>query len=201
MRKKAFLSALVICAFSMPAIASLLVPGTVVGSYTINSVEASIASPFYAVGSSSPSATVTSTVYLTTSNDYLYAYQISDATVKFSYFTVSWTQPSVTIDASSWITAGAEIAPMAWDLSDTGQEMEALFSGNLKTPNSSALLWFVTSDAPASTATADAGALIKYSAAGPTVATGSVFVPIPEPLTMLLLGSGWMMMRTCNRKK
>ena len=139
-------------------------------------------------------AKVTSTVY-TTTGGHLYAYQISNAEVKFSWFSVALNSINVT----DW---GVEIpgsTPIAWDPVDdplAAINMEATFSPGLTATKKSAILWFTCTEAPAN----GVGALAKLSLGGGVYAEGNVLVPLPEPMTIILLSAGWLTLRSWRRK-
>lgn len=147
-------------------------------------------------------AYVTSTVYEATgeyAGKYIYAYQISGATTKFTWFSVAF--HSIPITKYGVEVSGTELPPIAWDVVvdddsvPASINMEALFSPGLT--SNSAILWFVCDD---DTPGDGIGALAKMSVGGGTYAEGAVLVPFPEPMTMVLLGSGLIMLRFCGHR-
>jgi hypothetical protein len=196
------LSAIALCLMSMPAI----------GSLNLASVPSHVSNPFnqqllnqnfvvvYGAGLGTTKAKVTSNVYMADAGGYIYTYQISAATTTFTWFAAALNSIAVTnwgVDAS-----GTQTKPAAWDPVDVASastSIEAFFTPGLTAANSSAILWFTCAQAP--DPQNGSGALAKLTVGNGVYAVGNVLVPIPEPLTMLLLGGGWMMMRTCNRKK
>jgi hypothetical protein len=153
----------------------------------------------YGSGLNTAKAKVTSTVYKADAGGYIYAYQISGATTKFTWFSMAF--HSIPITKYGVEASGTEILPVAWDVVvdddsvPASKNMEALFSPGLT--SNSAILWFVCDD---DTPGVGVGALAKLSVGGGTYAEGAVLVPSPEPMTMILLGSGLVMLRFCRHK-
>jgi hypothetical protein len=150
-------------------------------------------------GTGSGHATVISKVYSLgpTAGGYLYTYQITGATANFTWFSVAL-NPGMSIDScNSDETFG--IKPIEWlpveDYTNPNS-IEAFFKNGLTSGNS-ALLWFTTSDGP----TPGLGALARLSANGGAYAEGTVLVPVPEPLTVTLLGFGWLAAVRSFRRK
>jgi hypothetical protein len=133
-------------------------------------------------------ATVTSKVELDdVTGLYRYTYTISQATEKFTSFVIG-VDPSVSI-----VSPGYSSLVSSWVLTDDGDAMVATITGNLKTSGAVATLWF---DCSQNYTTGD-GALSNVKSYAP----GNVLVPIPEPVTVVLLGSGWVLLRAYKRKK
>ncbi len=134
-------------------------------------------------------AIVTSNVYDALDDEvgYIYTYQISGATTKFTWFSVA-INPGEIITLWDFDLPGT--APAVWSPIDTPvNSIEAFFSTGL-TAGNSALLWFTSPGAPGP----GNGALAKLSYTGGTFATGEVLTPLPEPLTFVLFGAGGVML-------
>lgn len=194
-REVVCISAIALCLLSLPAVATListpLPAGTLIGSPYI--------SPFILVGGVDTKAYVTSWAYDLGGDTYLYAYQISGATAKFTWFSVAFNPIAI----NEWhVEYTTETAPIEWvpvDDSTAATSMEAFFSPGLTAANNSALLWFTCTKAP--DPSYGAGALAKMSIGGGVYAEGNVLVPLPEPLTAILLGSGWILLRRYKHKE
>jgi hypothetical protein len=153
----------------------------------------------YGDGLNTAKAKVTSTVYTADAGGAIYAYQILNAAAKFTWFSVAF--HSIPITSWGVEVSGTEISPIAWDVvvdddsAPASTNMEALFSPGLTVSNNSAILWFVCNDDTPGT---HVGALAKLSIGGGTYAEGPVLTPSPEPMTMILLGGGLVMLRFCK---
>jgi hypothetical protein len=146
----------------------------------------------------SGSAMVISTVYLLepAAGGYLYTYQITDATAKFTWFSVALNSGTSIID---WGIEATGTMPINWlPVEDAlnPNSIEAFFNTGL-TSGDSALLWFTSLNGP----TSGDGALARLSATSGAYSVGSVLIPVPEPLTVTLLGFGWIAVRSFKRKK
>jgi hypothetical protein len=152
----------------------------------------------YGIGAGTAKAKVTSEVYIADAGGYIYTYQISNAAVKFSWFSVALDSINVT----NWgvQVTGSETQPMAWNPDDSpAASIEALFSPGLTAANNSAILWFTcANDVDPVHGT---GALAKLSIGNGVYAEGNVLVPLPEPLTVIFLSGGWILLRTYKHKK
>jgi hypothetical protein len=133
-------------------------------------------------------AKVTSTVEDLGGVQYLYTYTISQATEKFTGFVIA-IDPSV---GASIVSPGFSSLVSSWVLTDDGDAMVATIIGNLKTSGAVATVWFTCSQLP----TSGDGALSNVK----SYAQGSIATPIPEPMTIILLSAGWLMLRSCKRK-
>ncbi|MGH2271011.1 hypothetical protein ACQ9LF_04360 [Anaerohalosphaeraceae bacterium U12dextr] len=149
-------------------------------------------SPVYGTGS----AEVTSTVYAATGGGYIYAYEIKNATNTFSWFSVALLPGAVvtgtgydagTNDPTSWTTVGVPAT-----------SVEGLFAIQIAPGVDSSVVWFTSPGAP----TRDLGSLTGLGTKGTfNYLEGGILTPIPEPMTMVLLGAGWLALRTCGRKR
>lgn len=201
MKKMVYLYMGLLCLLSIPAMASLnLAP---VPSHLANPAPF-MQSPnedfivVYGSGLGTAKAKVTSKVYTADAGGYIYTYQISNATVKFTWFSVALDSIAV----SNWgvQVTGGETSPASWDPVDDPSaaiNMEAAFSPGLTATSNSAILWFTCTQAPAT----GVGALAKLGVGGGTYAEGNVLVPLPEPLTAILLGGGWILLLRYKHKK
>jgi hypothetical protein len=198
MKRIVYLYMVLLCLLSIPAMATLnLAP---VPSHTVNPA------PFdqlanqgftvvYGSGVGNSKANVTSTVYKADAGGYIYTYQISNAAIKFTWFSVAFDPILIT----NWGVQTPGSTPTAWDPADDSSaatNVEAFFSSGL-TASNSAILWFTCANAPSN----GVGALAKLSGTGGTYAEGTVLVPVPEPLTAILLGSGWILLRKYKHKE
>jgi hypothetical protein len=203
MKRQIFcLCAVIFCLISIPAMASLNLAS--MPAHNLTWIQQLANQDFivkYGSGLGTAQAKVTSTVYEADAGGYIYAYQIFGATTKFTWFSVAF--HSIPITKYGVEVSGTEVAPIAWDvvvdddLAPASTNMEALFSPGLMASSNSAILWFVCADDTPGTGI---GALAKLSVGGGTYAEGAVLVPFPEPMTMVLLGSGLVMLRFCRHK-
>jgi hypothetical protein len=143
-------------------------------------------------------ASVTSTVYDLgpTAGGYLYTYQITGATTKFTWFSVAFYKGTSIMNYS---VEAPGTAPNLWEpVEDAANpsSIEAAFFNPGLTSGSSALLWFTSPTSPVH----GVGALAKLSATDGGYAEGVVLVPTPEPMTMTLLGLGMLALRSIKRK-
>ena len=135
-------------------------------------------------------ATVDSTVYSYESDEYVYAYQISNSSsVGISFFSVSIATDADVFEAS-WDIDSALVEPAFWDtVGSPVQSVEGLFVDTIDSDGlSSGVLWFKSNHSAA----LGSGVLFGSSSGVPYSATGSVLTPsaTPEPATILLLGMG-----------
>jgi hypothetical protein len=181
-----FLCALAVCAISGETIAALSLP-SYLGSGPIQQMN-SLFVPAYGTGQ----ASVTSKVYNAASGGYIYSYQISETTANFTWFSVAL-NPGTSITSYGYDSSG--ITPMDWSPVDSpATSIEALFSTSVKPTNTSSLLWFTSPNAPEINTLG--GALAKNGA----YTVGDVWAPVPEPMTAILLGAGWLALRSWKRK-
>ena len=174
-----------LCVVCTQAIASF---PAYVGSGPIQEITDEFA-PVYGSGQ----ASVTSKVYEGQDGDYIYAYLISDSTAKFTWFSVAL-DPAISVNSWDYDLPGT--APAIWAPVDSpATSIEAFFAAGL-TSGDSAVLWFTSSNAPV----LGTGALARLSYTGGTYAVGDVLVPVPEPVTAILLGVGWLAVRSYRRK-
>lgn len=180
-----FLAVVAFCAMSLQAVALPAFTG-------IAQQITTTFSPVYGTGS----AEVTSTAYFATAGGYIYAYEIKNATNNFTWFSVSLAPGAVitgtgfdagTSDPASWTTVGTPAT-----------SVEGLFALQIAPGKDSSVVWYTTPNAP----TRDDGSLTGLGDKGVfNYLEGGILTPIPEPMTMVLLGAGWLALRTCGRKR
>ncbi len=92
-----------------------------------------------------------------------------------------------TNDPTSWTTVGSPAT-----------SVEGLFAVQIAPGLDSSLVWFTSPYGP----TRDLGSLTGLGTKGTfNYLEGGILTPIPEPMTMVLLGAGWLALRTCGRKR
>ncbi|MHC4676236.1 MAG: hypothetical protein ACYTBZ_27405, partial [Planctomycetota bacterium] len=143
----------------------------------------------FSIGSGS--AEVHCDVYKYTSgtyaDKYVYAYQISniDSEVGLSYFSVG------ILDGANAFDPDCEpqidvIVPDFWTaVGSPAQSVDALFTNPLHSDTASTVLWFVSDYA----STLGSGALCGTASGIPHASTGDLLTPVPEPATIVLLGT------------
>ena len=154
----------------------------------------------------SGSAEVDCKVYKYTSGDYadkyVYTYRISnvDSSIGLSFFSVGILDDANAYDPDFDVLVGA-VEPALWAivrLSPPETQVESvngLFTHTIDNGFSSASLWFVSDYA----STSSSGVLFGTSSGAPCYATGDLLTPIPEPATIFMFGTGWLM--TLIRKR
>jgi hypothetical protein len=139
---------------------------------------------------------VTSAVY-TDGTDYIYAYQIFDATSDFSWFSVGLLNnpaiSNVQVGDLGFLTPEGSLAPMAWEVSGASDSVDAMFIPNKIGPGeTSQWLTFISNWGPGD----GVAVLANLSGTTTSCASGHVYTPmIPEPMTLLLLGAGALALR------
>ena len=139
-------------------------------------------SPVYGSGS----ATVTSSAYYDAiSSEWVYEYQISNATINFSFFSVA-INPGASITDYGWYAGAGD--PLAWEpVNNPPQSIEAFFKDPIGPTEMSSILWFTSPNEP----TEGIGSLAGMSGGQySSFAVGTVLTPIPEPATFMLLATG-----------
>ena len=156
------------------------------------SVEQSETTTFSQFGGGPDIALVDSEVFYYDSGpfDYVFSYQITNISdADLSWFSVQILEGAgVLSDPGPAFDPGTGVEPDEWDIVNSpAQSVEGIFTSTIGPLESSALLWFASDNAPIS----GQGALAGLSS-GFVFATGELLVPvpIPEPATLLLLGTG-----------
>lgn len=120
---------------------------------------------------------------------YVYAYQISnvDSGIGLSFFSVGIFDGANAFDADYELLMGVA-NPDIWEVVDSpAQSVDGLFSSPIYSDGplaTSTVLWFVSDYAP----TSGKGTLFGTASGMPEHATGDLLTPIPEPVTIVLLG-------------
>ncbi len=156
------------------------------------SIEQSETTTFSQVGGGPGIASVDSEVFYYDSGpfNYVFTYQITNISdVDLSWFSVQILDGAgVFDDPGPGFDTGTGVEPAQWDIVNSpAQSVEGIFTGTNGPAESSALLWFAGNNEPIW----GQGALAGLSS-GYVFATGDLLVPapVPEPVTLLLLGAG-----------
>ena len=152
---------------------------------------------FYNIEDSSVVAVVDSAVYQDSSTGkYVYTYKITDTSaVKLSFFSVA-ILPGADVLSTDHETSGG-IIPTDWTAVGLPvQSVEGLFSGTIQNGQNSVLLWFTSDYTPI----VGDGSLFGKLSGSPVFASGEVHTPVPEPVTVFLLGTGGLMMWRTRRR-
>ena len=118
---------------------------------------------------------------------YIYSYKITNTSAAaFSFFSVEILDAAIANISDLNIDAMTGVAPDQWaTVNSPMQSVEATFTSVIGSGQSSAILWFVSTDGPGS----GDGALVGMSS-GYVFAVGTLPTPVPEPVTVALLGIG-----------
>lgn len=141
-------------------------------------------------------AVVDCEVYEYASNEYVYAYQIynENSAIGLSFFSVDIPEGA----SARWPNfdsdpIGGYVNPAYCTVSGSPvQSVNYLFADTIDSGESSAWLWFVSDDA----STMGMGTLFGEQVG----TTGDLLTPTPEPATLLLLGTGALMILTRKRR-
>lgn len=151
------------------------VGGTLIGTHTEN----------FSIG-----ASVQCSVYQYTPSQFVYAYQISNSgSMGISFFSVAADNGMANVWAASvesnpflgWID------PAFWGIVNSPlQSVNAVFTDSIDAQETSSILWFVSDHAPGNAN----GTLFGTTGGTPTYSIGTLLAPVPEPITLALLGLG-----------
>lgn len=188
MKKLLVVCFLILFAFIIPqhADASIIDGGTLLDGTTQSFF--SLTDPFPEV------ATVTSQVY----NNYpqgpyfdkfVYTYQITNiSTAGISFFSVNILGADEP-ESPGWETIGDSIDPSYWVFAASPPSVDGYFNNKIADGESSSLLYFVSDNPPGLGEGTLVGMDTNYNFVN---ATGNLTVPVPEPVTIILLGGGWL---------
>jgi hypothetical protein len=147
-------------------------------------------------------ATVTSQVY----NNYqsgpyvdkfVYTYQITNtSTAGISFFSVNILGADEP-ESPGWETIGDSIDPASWVFAVSPPSVDGYFNNKIAEGESSSLLYFVSDNQPGLGEGTLVGMDTNYNFVN---ATGNLTVPVPEPVTIILLGSGWLIAITQRKR-
>jgi len=182
------LAVIAFCAMSLQAIALPAYTGPALAS------QMAVFNPVYGGGL----AEVTSSVYAADAGGYIYAYEIKNATENFSWFSVALLPGSV-VTGTGYDTNPVTADPISWTtVGVPATSVEGLFAVQISATKDSSVVWFTSPQSY----TRDFGSLTGLGTKGTfNYLEGGILTPIPEPMTMVLLGAGWLALRTCGRKR
>jgi hypothetical protein len=120
-------------------------------------------------------------------HEYVYSYQITNISdADLTWFSVIFDAVNVYEPSFDPCSSLGWVNPDYWDIvGSPAQSVEGIFTNTISPSESSAILWFA-SDNGYGTGT---GALAGISS-GHIFASGELVVPIPEPASLLLFGTG-----------
>lgn len=183
---------------SLSMVVSLCLVSTLAQAMPAGTLQQQQTFGFYNVANNLQVADVTSSVYAANAGGYVYAYQIANSTMDFSWFSVGLL-PAVVVSNANYDVVGGQVAPSAWTILPSSVEA-SFFSNPVGVGETSAVLWFQSPYAPAPNN--GYGALSGFSSKGFTFAQGTVFTPIvPEPMTSILLSAGALAMVATRKRK